>query len=331
MLESPKISIIMAAYNAEAFVSQAIQSVMDQSLREWELICVDDGSTDNTWSVLQEFSDHDSRISCFGQKNGGPAAARCEAIGLSRGEFVFQLDADDLITADLLENCYLRAKECNADCVVPDLEMNFNKTDSWSWFQHHQIDVKLEISGSEAFLRTFPWQIHGLVLWKGCIARKLYVPANTNYSRFNSDEYMTRLLFLNCQKVVFCDGTYRYRAHEHSITKTLSLLRFDALETNRRLYLLAEEEGLPKEVLSNIQEYFKNELIHYQLLLLKNRTMLSNDEQLVAQRKIYDSQQFASKKAFVLKGSFGFLKTLVLFTSFTLFINACKIFHWIKR
>jgi len=90
----PKVSVIMPAYNAERYIGEAIASVLAQTFQDWELIVVDDGSTDTTPEILATFAD--SRIQVVHQSNGGEASARNTALNLTAGEYIAFLDADDL-------------------------------------------------------------------------------------------------------------------------------------------------------------------------------------------------------------------------------------------
>ncbi len=90
------ISIIIPTYNTQKYISETIQSVIDQTLSDWELIIIDDGSTDNTVQIVEEFKKRDTRIKYYYQENAGVSAARNKGIELSKGEFIAFLDADDI-------------------------------------------------------------------------------------------------------------------------------------------------------------------------------------------------------------------------------------------
>jgi glycosyltransferase involved in cell wall biosynthesis len=97
---SPKISVVMPAYNGERFIKRAIESVLTQTYPNWELIVVDDGSTDNTAQVVSNFKD--SRIHYTFQKNRGQAAALNHGLNIARGEYITTLDVDDWFTPNSL-------------------------------------------------------------------------------------------------------------------------------------------------------------------------------------------------------------------------------------
>lgn len=99
---NPKVSGIVPAYNAEDYIGETIQSVMEQSYGNWELLLVDDGSTDRTKEVIQKYLD-DPRIKYFYKKNGGQGSARNLGIKKAQGDYLAFLDADDLWDVDKLE------------------------------------------------------------------------------------------------------------------------------------------------------------------------------------------------------------------------------------
>ncbi len=107
-----KISVIIPIYNGEEYLEQCIQSVFNQTLKEIELICVDDGSVDNSVQIIQKYAEKDKRISLFQQKNQGPGPARNFALKHAKGKFVAFLDADDYyLDADALEKMVRTCEE----------------------------------------------------------------------------------------------------------------------------------------------------------------------------------------------------------------------------
>ncbi len=92
---NPCVSIVMPCYNAAEHLGRSVGSVLAQTRLDWELIAVDDGSTDDTWKQLQQLAQHDARVRPFQQTNAGAAAARNRGLGNARGEFIAFLDSDD--------------------------------------------------------------------------------------------------------------------------------------------------------------------------------------------------------------------------------------------
>ena len=102
MTSTPSISVVMPAFNAEDFIGAAITSILQQDYPDFELIVVDDGSTDETALIGEHFQKRDPRVSLLRQKNAGQAAANNAAIGVAQGEFIARMDADDVSLSNRL-------------------------------------------------------------------------------------------------------------------------------------------------------------------------------------------------------------------------------------
>ena len=111
-----KVSVIVPIYNASAFLRQTIDSILSQTLKQIEIICVDDGSKDDSLSILNGYADE--RIRVVSQENGGAGKARNTGLALAKGEYLSFLDADDFYEPDMLEKAYLKAKQDDSDIVV---------------------------------------------------------------------------------------------------------------------------------------------------------------------------------------------------------------------
>ena len=116
--ENIKVSVVMPIYNAYDYLRPAIDTVLGQTLTELELICVDDGSTDNTLSVLKEYQAADPRVRIVTENNAGPSMARNKGLARARGKYVIFLDADDFYDATLLEKLYNLAEKGSLDIAV---------------------------------------------------------------------------------------------------------------------------------------------------------------------------------------------------------------------
>ena len=109
----------MPIYNDEEKLNDAINSVLNQTLTEIELICVDDGSTDNSLSILNNLAEKDDRIRVFSQKNQGSGKARNKGISEAKGEYIAFLDSDDqMVDNDALNQLYTEAKKNNWVIIV---------------------------------------------------------------------------------------------------------------------------------------------------------------------------------------------------------------------
>ena len=113
-----KISVIMPIYNSEKYLKEAIDSVLNQSFKDFELICINDGSTDNSPEILENYRKKDKRIKIINQKNQGLSAARNKGLKNSEGEFIFFIDSDDYIAKNTLKELYQNARINDSDIVL---------------------------------------------------------------------------------------------------------------------------------------------------------------------------------------------------------------------
>jgi glycosyltransferase involved in cell wall biosynthesis len=260
----PVITVVMAAYNAEAYIARAIQSVQAQSFTEWELICINDGSTDNTQSIIQSFADHDERIKLISQANAGPAEARRKGYITGGGEYYIMLDSDDWFEPAALERLHSEAQETGADAVICRAMLPEAVTEGWVSFHERRGTMQGRcLSGQEAFALTFPWKIHGIALWRREVIKSIAIDRDNAFNRFNADEYLTRKLFLHCKMVLIGSGEYFICQNKDSITRKRSWRHFLSLETDRRLTDLALQAGVPTDILRNVFKHQRQNLLGY--------------------------------------------------------------------
>ena len=116
-----KVSVIMPIYNVAPYLAEAFDSILSQSLREIEVIAVNDGSTDNSLEIIKEYQQKDARIISFSQENQGQSVARNLALQYATGEYIYMMDSDDVLTGpDVLLTCYEYAKKNHADFIFFD-------------------------------------------------------------------------------------------------------------------------------------------------------------------------------------------------------------------
>ena len=142
-MKNPLISIIVPVYNAERYVSKCIDSIIAQTYTDWELILVDDGSTDSSGKICDEYKQLDSRINVIYKQNGGASSARNKGLDNAQGEFVAFIDSDDYVEADYLSSFYdnrykadliqgglLEVGQYDNDCTIKEYRhYTFDNTD----------------------------------------------------------------------------------------------------------------------------------------------------------------------------------------------------------
>ena len=138
--KQPKVSIIIPCYNVERYVRECVESVLNQSLRDIEIIIINDGSTDSTGEILREFAKSDSRIVLIEQENGGYGVAVNKGIAKAQGEYIGIVESDDFINPTMYEKLYAKAQETDTEVV----KCNFFVYDSKSVTKNHTFNPKFQ-------------------------------------------------------------------------------------------------------------------------------------------------------------------------------------------
>ena len=117
-VDNIKVSVILPVYNVSSYLRQCLDSIVNQTLKDIEIICVDDGSTDDSPEILKEYEEKDKRIKVYYRENAGAGAERNFGIQKASGKYLSFLDSDDFFEPDMLEEAYKKAEECSAELVM---------------------------------------------------------------------------------------------------------------------------------------------------------------------------------------------------------------------
>lgn len=123
MAQAPLISIVTPVYNTEKYLSECLDSIFAQTMPDIELICVDDGSTDNSLNILKDYQKKHKNLKVISQKNGGPGVARNTGIDNATGKYICFWDSDDIFEPDTLEKLYNQAEKTKADITICRMQM----------------------------------------------------------------------------------------------------------------------------------------------------------------------------------------------------------------
>ena len=220
-----KITVIVPVYNVEHYLSKCLDSILKQTYQNLEIIVVNDGSTDNSGTICQEYAQKDDRIVYIEKENGGLSDARNAALDRMTGSYVTFVDSDDWIEQDYVEVLYNKLTEYQADVSVGNY-YSYNEDEGMYYF-HINGDSYCEkvfdnVSIFENLYESQEMKSFALISAWG----KLYKASLFDYIRFDKgklgeDGYMNQKLYLLVQKVVYINqGLYAYRQRSGSITKT---------------------------------------------------------------------------------------------------------------
>lgn len=113
-----KISVVIPVYNVEDFLEECLESIVNQTFKDIEIICINDGSTDNSLEILNSYKENDNRFKIFSQENLGHAVATNKGINLAKGDYLYLMDSDDILDLSALEETYNHAKNKDVDFLI---------------------------------------------------------------------------------------------------------------------------------------------------------------------------------------------------------------------
>ncbi len=260
------ISIIVPVYNAEKFISKTIISVLNQTYKNFELILVDDGSTDKSQLICSNFEKQDNRIKLITKNNSGAEQTRKLGILNSNGVYIIHVDADDFLPINSVQILYDNIEKYNADVVIGNSRRFIDKFFIFSNVNMHKMNNL--ILDNETFNKNYLHSFFGQPIFSVALWGKIYKKStlekieikNSGFG-LHEDIYYNLQVFPKLKKIIFIeDIVYNYRFG--GVTQTLNLKMLpEAIELYIiRLNLLIEigrndlVEGLTKEMIS----YFKS-------------------------------------------------------------------------
>lgn len=239
------ISVVTPCFNVEPFLDTFFGSILGQSYPHFELICVDDCSTDGTWDKLTEYSKKDDRVRIYRRESNSGCCKipREEAISHATGDWIVYVDADDFIDPDYLEQLVQRHQETGAD-LIATRSVTYQAPSEEPSIPNDQFDFSQILPPEKALeLCVGGWQISGA----GALTKKSanlrchnYLNTSRSFGRDNSDELTFREIILYSTKVAFCDTTYHVLYNPGSITRR-DPRNFITYKTDWDIYLLCKK------------------------------------------------------------------------------------------
>ena len=259
----PKISILIPVFNGRKFIRETLDAILAQSFSDYEVICVNDCSTDGSLDILNGYAAADSRFRVYTtDKNLGYSSAAAKfGLQFVKGDYYAYSSQDDLFSNDWLSSLYYRAMETGADAVVCDMVFFYANCPERNivWPGVEALKGKV-ITGRQAFLYSLDETIHNFALWN----RRLIDDIGYYDFGMRADEYTYRVWFLNCNKVAFASGKFYYRFdNSEAITQKLTIKSFDTPYNSFRLWKLARDNNAPYELQEKLILTSIDELLYF--------------------------------------------------------------------
>mgnify|MGYP001623018372 FL=1 len=214
-----KVSIGVPIYNVAEYLRQCLDSIIEQTFTDFEVIMVDDGSNDDSFNICQEYAAKDSRFKLVHQKNKGLAGARNTCLKHMKGEYVTWVDSDDIIEPNYLEKLVTTVLETQADIV--QCMFYGIKGDQKAYYVFPKLTdrvKKLELSRDELIWNTWTDKYYITVMWANLVNRRLYQGLYFSQGILYEDTGNKFKLYFRANKmVIISDTLYGYRQRENSI------------------------------------------------------------------------------------------------------------------
>lgn len=222
-----KISIIVGVYNSSKYLRRCLDSILAQTYKDWELLLIDDGSTDDSGRICDEYARKDQRIRVFHKNNGGIASVRQLGIEQASGEYSIHIDSDDWVEPPMLEEMYAEAFRTNADVVVADYihELVGKKVYRAQHAERHSLKaIEAILSGRQIG-----------TLWNKLIRHNLYCKYNLSFTEgidVGEDALILARLYQQLVSISYLEKAYYHYMNNgdgNSITRKRDVCKYNAV------------------------------------------------------------------------------------------------------
>lgn len=281
-----KVSVIIPVYNVESYLAECLDSVINQTLEDIEILCIDDGSKDKSSEILREYSKKDKRIIIIRQANAGPGAARNNGMKIAEGEYIYFMDADDKILPETLEDTYNKTKKDDLELVFFKLHAFYDSNNkpvhsyndnyySLTMFPKDLDNKVFNFKDTKDFIFNIPVSPCNKLYKKDFLDR---IEAKFPEGLYFEDNVFFFKVFLNAKRVAIIRKSYYLRRmRDKSITTTYSKELFDFFE----ILELVKEEFIKNDDL----KVFKAQFYDFHISLLVSKFMLIDYEN---QKKFFE-------------------------------------------
>ena len=261
---TPKLSIIVPVYNVIEYLEQCLESITNQTLQDLEIIVIDDGSTDGSGQICDNYARKDSRFTVLHKDNEGLSAARNNGLELARAEFIMFVDSDDWVEPDFCAVPYQVATDSDSDIVV------FQRVWHRGAIVEYQLPFPVAGVASKKDILTDLWNLVGVISWNKLYRRNLFEDIRFPVGRLSEDVAVTHRLLHKANKVYLInEPLYHHRSK-----------RPGSIMGDRSAKQASDEAALNMMRYSNLREWgyiSKSEVVKQALLYLAR---MGRDEEL---------------------------------------------------
>ncbi|QKT15263.1 glycosyltransferase family 2 protein [Limosilactobacillus reuteri] len=289
---NPSISVIVPVFNVEAWIEKCIYSILSQSFEDYELVIVDDGSTDNSSKICKSLSLIDKRIKYFYKENGGLSDARNYGLKKATGEYIVFIDSDDYIDKNYLYLLFNSIKKNNSDVAVCGFKWVDEKGNIIHNVPISNIEQQYLISGKKLLYDVFNSEGYAfIVVWNKIYKKEIFNHLSFDVNRLYEDEFINYKLFWNVHKVsIVNQQLYYYVQRDGSIKNSdISIKKikdFNDLHKERMLFYKSKDKSLyflaskayRNWIVSTFEKYYSNLPLEFRITMQKEYRKLKKED-----------------------------------------------------
>jgi len=253
------VSVIVPVYNVQNYLDRCLKSIANQSLPPLEVLMVNDGSTDNSRRICEDYSENFENFRLIDQQNAGLSAARNTGLDHAKGEYVVFIDSDDFISGDMLAILHDAALNHQADMV---------KCGMYAYYDETRIELFSGMEGEPLVLDSIRSRFRAMFdkkfthsVCNAMFHRKLFDQIRFPHGRLMEDTFITpKLLVESSKTVVLPQNLYYYRRRDDSIMKSFNDRHFDILDSSKQLKNLLIQHDLWEEFRDDFYAWFGGHL-----------------------------------------------------------------------
>ncbi len=275
-METPEISLIIPVYNVEKFLSRALESVKNQTFKNFEAILVDDGSTDESLKICEKYCNENDNFILLKQNNKGPGEARNTALKICKGNYIGFMDSDDYLEPEFLESLYNAAVESNADIACCNFNMYFPDKNLKIYMPFNTLPG---IYSKTKALRKLilDMGIHYFV-WNKLVKREIFFDNNLKFDNMYFEDVATSpKLFYFADKIILVGkALYNYTSRDKSILHSIDAQKVnDYIRSLGIIRNFLEKESAFKDYNNHFWVYAQKTKIvtYYYILMLHTKAM----------------------------------------------------------
>lgn len=286
-----EISIIVPVYNVEKYLNKCVDSILNQTFKEFELILVDDGSPDNSGAICDQYAEKDSRVTVIHKENGGLSDARNAGIEVAQGKYLGFIDSDDYIAEDMYDILYQNIKKYNADISSVELISVYN-----DHFKLKDYSPEIKVLNQEQAMQVV---LEGTEFyayaWNKLYNRNLFSEIRFPKGKTFEDAFIIMKILKRANKVVVSNlEKYFYVKRQNSImSSTFSKKTFDVIEA------WEEDKNNIIKLYPDLSDAYRKRICWAHFFVL-DKALLSNSKEtitVITELK----EKLLSEKSFILK------------------------------